>query len=195
MGGMGLPDALEERSFLRHAVHRPVGVEGLVAAVFRVQLREHHEFGIAGIAPEPPIGRVEVIDLVRGQGETEPRVRGHEGVAPLAQESYAHQRPRLRRDENPLGLRGVQPHRLGHPIVERRGECEQRFRARLCPCIEDPEGRAFDAPDLGQAAVVQNIRGLARPRRDGAGARRDEQGGRRTGGLERRAEDRHQPLA
>ena len=129
-----IADHAEERLVAAHAVDDPVGVEDLVPAVLGVRLREHHELDVRGIAPERAEGVDEVVDLVVGQREPEPGVRGLERRAALGEQR--HGRERLRRGvlEERRGRRGLAQHRLGHPVVERRRGAAPLVVGQAAPC-------------------------------------------------------------
>ena len=67
----GRPNHAEQPFSLRLTIDDPVGVENLVPAMFRICLREHHQFGVGRVALEVAVARGEIIDLVLRQGEAE----------------------------------------------------------------------------------------------------------------------------
>ncbi len=66
---MGIADHRKQGLLARHAVDHKLRIEDLVATVFGVRLREHHEFHIAWIAPEPDEGVEQVVDLTLAEGQ------------------------------------------------------------------------------------------------------------------------------
>ena len=51
-GGVGVADHAKQAVALRLAIDAEAGVENLVATVLAVGLSKHHQFGVAGVAPE-----------------------------------------------------------------------------------------------------------------------------------------------
>ena len=168
-------DHLEQRQVLRLTVDGPSGVENLVAAVFGVGLREHHQLDVVRIAAERGERVHEVVDLVVGEGESEGLVSGDErGAAGGEDRDALHRARRLLAEQRGAGLEFAK-NRLGHAIVEfgaKRLELCGRERGRRAFGVGGEFDRvsddAFDAGDLAQAADAGDVGGLGRPRRNRA---------------------------
>ncbi len=166
---VGLADHPEERLILRRAVDDPRRVEDLVPAVLGVRLREHRELDVGRVAVEPREHRGEVVDLLIGQREAQLGVGALERTA--ARGAQRHQRERARGGvlEQRVGRLDPVEHGLGHAVVEACGYALAGPLAR--DVIGDPP---LDAADGGEPAVVRDVGGLRRPRRDRPEARSDE---------------------
>ena len=71
------PDHAEQLVGLPLAIDEPVGIEYLVAAMFRIRLCEHHQLGIGRIASERTVIVDEVVDLVARQCQSQFTIRPH----------------------------------------------------------------------------------------------------------------------
>ena len=174
---MRVADHGEQRLGLRLAVHGPVGVEDLVAAVFAVRLREHHQFHVRRVAFQLRVGRQQVVELVFGQGEAQAAVRRFERCAAFGHYRHGSQLTRRRVAEQASRGRFVREHGVRHAVVQQGGECFQRSRSQRRSGVQRVAHAAFHAVHLLQAAAARNIRGLAGPWGDGAETRDHEQRG------------------
>ena len=73
---MGVADHCKQGFLLPLTVDIPGRIENLVAAMLGIGLREHHEFGVAGVAAHRREGLDQVVDLVSGQRQAEVRKSG-----------------------------------------------------------------------------------------------------------------------
>ena len=153
------------------AVDDPVGVEDLVPAVLRVRLGEHHQLHIRGVAPQGREALGEVVDLVRGQGQTQGPVGLRQGGPAAGQHIHPGQGTRLGVLEQAPGLRQVQQGDLGHAVVQGRGGLGHGIPVQPCVGLQVIGGAALQAPDAGEPAVVGNVGRLGRPGGDGPRAR------------------------
>ncbi len=170
--GVGVADHLEEAVRLRLAVDRPAGVEDLVAAVLGVRLGEHHQLEVAGVSLQSLEGLDQVVDLVRRQGQAQPRVGLDQGLPTLLPQRHHLDRPRLRPLEQGRGLLDPRQHRLGHPVVQQR---EDRQPLLLGPgAVDGPDHPSLDPGDPRHLAGAHDLGGLAGPGRDRARARGDQ---------------------
>ena len=177
MAGVGVADHVEEGALLALAVDDPRGVEDLVPAVLGVDVGEHHQLDVGGIAAEAEVGVGQVVDFLGGQGQPPAGVGLHQGGASVAAEGNRLQGTGLvAREET---LRGVD-HRFRHAVVQ---QGEQGVEVRDAGAREGVAGAAFDAVH-GGAAVGGDVGGLARPRRDRPRPRGHEEGGGRQVGRE-----------
>ncbi len=170
---VGVLDHAEQRLVLALAVDVPAGVEDLVAAVLGVGLREHHQFDVVRVALEALEGTDQIIDLVFGQGQAQVGVGLFQRGATATEDVHGSQRLGLGMAEQVGGCFETIEHHLCHAIVKRCGN-------QLCIAIGKLALHVIgDAPlqplDLLQPAVVGDIAGLARPRRNGAEARHHEE--------------------
>ena len=83
---MRVTDHTEKGSILALPVDDPVRIENLVSAVLRVDLSEHDQFHISGIARHPLIGVAEIVDFLFAQRQPHGAVRVFECHAPPPQE-------------------------------------------------------------------------------------------------------------
>ena len=149
----------------RRAVDAPLGVEDLVAAMFGVRLREHHQFHIRRVAGKGGECRGQVADLLRRERQAQALVGGYEGGARVRPQRHARQALGCALGCEQAGEVVAEHHRLGHAVVQR---------------VELPRGLALEVPahtalhprHRRRAAAVEDLGGFARPRRDGARARR-----------------------
>ena len=61
---MRVADHRKKRFRLSHAIDDPVRIENLVPAVFRIGLREHHQFSISRIACRTKVKLKQVINFL-----------------------------------------------------------------------------------------------------------------------------------
>ncbi len=171
---VGVADHREQRLRLARAVDRPLGVEDLVAAVLGVRLREHHQLHVGGIALERAVGGEKVVDLVGSERETEALVGLDERLTAALRQRDGAQRTRRVMIEEPLRVLDARHPRFDHTVVEHgRQRGELRRLERLCGSYSIGDA-ALDAANRSEAAHVRDIGGLARPRRNRARARHDQ---------------------
>ena len=160
-----LADHAEQRLTARRAVDHPGGVEDLVPAVLGIGLREHHQLDVGRIAPGAREDVDEVVDLVRRQREAKTRIGLDQRGTAAAEQVDARQR--LRRDvrEQRRRLRKVGEHRLGHAVVQQRGDLVAPGRRHAAIRRGNAIGQhALDALDGVETAVPGDVGGLRRPR-------------------------------
>ena len=177
---MGVADHAEHAAGLGGAVDGEVGVEDFVAAVFAIGLGEHHQFHVGGVALQAGKGANQVIDLVVGQRQAKTHIGLQERSAAPAQHVASVQGRGLQNAKQGLGLRAVGKHALGHAVVQQSGAGLELLgreaglgqqTAFERQAVLHHALHAFD----GQTAVVRNVRGFGRPRRERAQARRHQQ--------------------
>ena len=163
---MRVLDHPEQRRVLFLAIDRPRRVEDLVPAMFRVGLREHHQFGVAGVATEFAVTRFQVLDFVRAQGQAEARI----GFAQRRQRDPLQRAGRLAA-EQASGVLAPRQQGLRHRIVQR---ARQRSRARICIGRQagDIDTHAAFDPLHRVTGPTQDFGRLARPGRKCAQTRR-----------------------
>ncbi len=66
---MGVADHLKKGVRFRLVVDGPLGVENLMSAVFRIDLREHDELRVGRVALHLLVSGHEVVDFFRGHSE------------------------------------------------------------------------------------------------------------------------------
>ena len=88
MQRVGVADHVEERQGAFLAVHHPVGVENLVAAMLGIHLRKHDQLGVGGIPFHAPVAVDQVVDFVRAEGEAPIDVRTPQGLRPFTQQRH-----------------------------------------------------------------------------------------------------------
>ncbi len=82
---MGVADHREQRFLPLAAIDDPVRIEYLVAAVFGVRLREHHQLDVGGIASQLPKTAQQVFDLICRQRKPQLAVGAYERRTPRLQ--------------------------------------------------------------------------------------------------------------
>jgi hypothetical protein len=169
-GGVGLADHAEQRVGLGLPVDGERGVEDLVPAVLAVGLREHHQLGVGGIAPERVERGPQVLELGGRQREAERGVRSVELVARHA----AQRLGRVAAEQRGGGVERGQ-HGLGHAVVDERRERSASFVGQGVVGGERPPHAPLQADHRRQAGAVGDLRRLGGPRRGGAGPRDHEQ--------------------
>ena len=176
MGRMGLPDQLKRRMRLCFAVNMPGGVEDLVAAMFRVGLGEHHQFHIGGIAPEFAEHGRQIIQFRRRERQPEFIVgRAQRPNAARCQADIA-QRGRFMLCKQGAGGLGIEDGGLGHAVMQQGPEplAFGGAKARAVGQVKAINPTPFDPPEFAEAAVAEDVGGLAGPGRDRARPRHDD---------------------
>ena len=161
----GVANHPEQRLRLRHAVDQPIGVEDLVPAVFGVRLGEHHQLGVGGVALKPREGGCQVVHFVAGERQAEAQVGRFERGAGLGAQGDARERARRAGRVQRTEVVVEQEH-LRHAVVQ----CAEVGGATT---LEVPAHAALHPRNGAQAAAVEDVRCLARPRRDSARAGHD----------------------
>ena len=157
------PDHLEECRTLFLAAYRPPGVEDLVAAVLGVDLREHHQLDIVGIAAEDGECGEQVIDFDVVEGEAHGGVRLFERRAASRCDIDLPKRRRRGAREDFFRRNAARAQRFGHAIVQKRAEGgAQRLGGGIGPG-EAPPGPALDTLDRLEAASPGDVGRLGRP--------------------------------
>ena len=167
--GVRHADHVEEAMPRGHLINRELGVEDLMPAVFRVDLREHHQLSIGGVAPGRRIVGVQVIDFLLGKREAPDTIGLRQCWPPLRLQWHMDQWPCLRGIEDLGKPGGVVEQTLRHCIEDLGG---RRIRKRTGGQTADP-ACALD-PLHRQTADAGDIAGLAAPWRQGAETRHHE---------------------
>ena len=174
---MGVADHAEQRLRLRLPVDDPLRVEDLVATVLRVRLREHHEFDVGGITPEPGESLEQVVDLVGRERQTEFGIRRLKGTTPCY-ERDPPQGPCSGGFEQGLRLGRLEHGDFGHPVQD---QGRQGLEVLACQRLGRSNAvfdAALDPAHRIQAAHMGDVGGLAGPRGDGARTRQHPEAGR-----------------
>ncbi len=175
---MGVADHAEQRHVLRLAVDHPVGVENLVAAVFGVRLRKHHQLDVGRIAFELLEIFDQVIDLVSRQRQPHVAVGFLQRIAAALQDIHRGERLRLAVAEDFFRRAGnIRQHGFGHAVVQQRQHCRQFGLAQRLATWGGKviHHAALDALHIRQPAMLRDIGSLGGPRRDRADARHHQQ--------------------
>jgi len=135
-----------------------------------VDLREHHQLDVGRIAPQPRKALEQVVHLFGRQRKSQPAVGLFERCAAAA-EGYPVCGPRRRVLEQPRSVRRVEQHFLGHAVEQHRRNEPQPPGAERRRRPQPVGDTALDAAHRGEPAHLCDIGCLARPGRDGAGAR------------------------
>jgi hypothetical protein len=172
---VGVADHVEQRAAARLAIHDPLGVEDLVSAMLGVRLREHEQLGVRWIALDGAKALEEIVDLGVAEREPELDVRARERCTPIAAERDASSARRRRVPEQGLCVSRVVHDALGHAIVQCTRDGLELAHAER-PATGERIGHApLDPLDHVETADVNDVGGLARPRRDRAEARHDDE--------------------
>ena len=175
IAAMRVADHVEQRLLAAAPVDDPLSVENLVPAVLGVRLREHHQLDVGRVAAESRKGLGQVVDLVGGEREPEFGIGLLERRAAPVAERHARQRLRRRVLEQQPCVCGVAQHALRHAVVQDPG---QRLPVRIRRAVRELEvigDAALDTSHDIEAAYVSDVRGLARPGRNGAEPGHDDQ--------------------
>ncbi len=157
--GMGVPDHGEQAFRLLFTVNGPFGVKNLVAAMFRVRLREHQQFNIGWISSKTGVIVCEILNFIVTECEAEACI----GVAERAQRIVT-KHSRLHRSgfcalKQLLCIRNPTQNRLGHWIARQRSDpLPGRFVLR-------PQGHtALNPSNAFKSTDVNDLRRFGRPR-------------------------------
>ena len=163
---VGVLDHPEEGVLLLLPVDDELGTEDFVAAVLGVDLSEHHELRVRGVASRggERLGEVLHLGLADREAERDICLADRLHAAPEHVERDAGLRRRTVEE-----VAEVRVHAFGHAVVE-RAECGRRHRGRNVEA-----DAALDAHDALQTAVAEDVGRLRRPRGDRALARRNEE--------------------
>ena len=157
----GMADHAEEGMTLGLAVDDPARIEDLVAAMLRIRLGEHHQLHVGGIAVQGAEALHQVVDLVVRQGQSQIAIGPFQSATATRQQVHGQTGPRLGLEEEASGVLFVEQDLLGHAIVEGHRGRSLLLRGQVSLGGRQPVGRApLDPPDLVQAAVVGDVRGL-----------------------------------
>ena len=170
-------DHVEQGGVLRLAVNDPAGIENLVAAVFGVGLREHHQFDIVGVAAQCCKAVQQVVDLVIRQRKSQLNIGPLKRHSSSAQDVHADQRCGFGLAENQLRVLAIIQYRFGHAVVQQWQDDVARCRIQPGALRQGQieTDAALDTPQPDQPTVVRDVGGLARPGGDSANARDDPQ--------------------
>ena len=173
--GIGRTDHGEQRQRHRRAVHDELRVEYLMPAMLGIRLREHHQLDVGGIPSQFAEGRHQVVDLIVRERQSPLGVGACQLVMAVGSQGDDAQRSRrcaveqaIRRD------RCADPDRFGHPIVQQRPQAPQLLGRQIRPRFDEIQGAPLQASEVLQAADMGNVGGFARPGRDRADPRRDQ---------------------
>ena len=189
--GMGGSNHGEKRKRTGLPVDRPTRVKNLVPAVFGIGLRKHQQFDIGRVTAQRHERPRQVLNLILRERQSKAFIGSRQfdqcligiggGGNGHRLHGFAGQFIKYARS---LGRAG--PNLLGHPIMQRANNLLNDLLAMVLaqsPCkqpnIETDAvfEAALNAQDAGQTAVSGDIRGFARPWRNGALARTDPQRG------------------
>ena len=127
----------EQGDRLLFVVYHPIRVEYLVAAMFRIRLREHHQFHIGGIAVELVKILCQILDLICGKCQPQFTVGRIQRCTAAVQDVHAGQGLRRVIAEYTFCYRlkihllewrcRVMQQRLGHAVMQQRVKYLQFF--------------------------------------------------------------------
>ena len=164
--GMRVANHLKHRVRLGHAVDRETGVENLVAAMFAIGLRKHHQFDVARVAPQALKRPHEVVDLIVAQCQAQVAVGANQRGTPKAEHVDAFGGRRRPCFKQRAGGFSTTQHAFGHAVVQQRVNQLPLGLAKRLPC--KPKSRLdrktklrhpLNAAHL-QTTVARNIRCL-----------------------------------
>ena len=129
---LGIADHLEQRDVLLFAVDGPLAVENLVAAVFAVRLREHHQFDVGRVALQRLERVDEIVDFVVGEREAQFHVCRFQRTASVTEDIDGLQRLGRQFVEEMQRVIARGRHAFRHAVVQRRRDLRAGFvRQRL----------------------------------------------------------------
>ena len=102
------------------SIYDPVGVEYLMTAVFRVGLREHHQFDVGRIAFQSREVLPQIVDLVVRERQSHAAIGALKRVYPARQNVDGLQLLRLELLKELLCLIEIVKHGLRHAIMDER---------------------------------------------------------------------------
>ena len=198
---LGVPDHAEEGVTLLDSVDGPRRVEDLVSTVLGVDLGEHEELDVRGVSRriESEVGLEEVVELRRGEGESEggvgfeEEIHGRVGdLSFLWEDRDELERSRSRVSEDGLGGRSGEEEGLGHPVVKvtTGGGKEGSLDVERTLGDDGEDDSSLDpGDDSGEVAHPRDIGSLGGPRGEGSKSRDDPDGGGDLGGGGGRSSD------
>ena len=145
----------------------------MILAVLGVGLGKHHQLDVVGVAPQVIEALHQVVDFVFGQGQAQLGVGLFQSRSATTEYVHGGQRFGFGMAEQRTGLFQLGQHQLGHAVVQYGRDLGSLLVAQLARHVVGDA--ALQALDLGQAAVIGDIGGLARPRRNGAETRHHEE--------------------
>ena len=178
VGLVRVADHAEQAAVLRHAVDGELRVENLVAAMFAIGLREHHQLHVGRVAPQLGEGRDQVVHLVIRQRQAKLHVSHFERCTMVTQHVHMRHGGGMQLSEQAAGMSAVKHGAFGHAVVQQVGHLiqlrwRQRFGAQQTRGQRQPVLHQTLDPAHSQAAVVGDVGGLGGPGRHRAKTRRD----------------------
>ena len=177
VGLVGLADHAEQGLVAWTGVDHPVGIEDLVPAMLGIGLGEHHQFDVGRVSPAGREVLGQIVDLVFRQGEAERGVGADQRIAATCGQIDGFERLRRIVMEQTGGVFERIEHRLGHAVVQKRGDSAAPPGIETGTRHEAVGNAALDPEDLIESALMDDVGGLGRPRRDRSEARRHQQQG------------------
>ncbi len=167
---MRILDHRKERFVLLLAVYGPVGVEYLVAAMFAIGLREHHQFDVGRIAFGCCKCCEQVIDFIIGQCQAKFRVSLHQRVLAALRDIDECQRLRIQLAKQAGRLVGAAQDHFSHAIVQQGLHCGDAIVRQFLRAAEQTRFQVHHIQDAAlypvyacHAAVMRNVGRLAGP--------------------------------
>ena len=176
---LGVADHAEQGFVLFLAIDDEFGIEDLVAAVFAVGLRKHHQFDVGGVALQIAKCLDQIVDFVVDQRQAPCAVGLLQRRPAPAQHVHMLHGHGVQVCKQVLGRFQRRQHAFGHAVVQQRGH-RLTLRIAQCGAMQKIFGTALDAAHAGifrQAAIAGNVGGLAGPGRHGADTRRNDDRG------------------
>ena len=177
VGLVGLADHAEQGLVAWAGVDHPVGIEDLVSAMLGVGLGEHHQFDVGRVASAGRKVLGQIVDFVVRQGEAERGVGSGQCNAPTCGQVDGFERLRRIVMEQGGGVFERIEHRLGHAVVQQRGDGATPPGVEAGTRNEMVGNPALDSDDLLETTLMDDVGGLGRPRRDRSESRRHQQQG------------------
>ncbi len=140
-----------------------------------VRLGEHHEFHVSRIPLKIREGLNQVVNFIFGKRQPQARVGFHQGIAATSENWHPSQEPRLFMAEQQLCAAHLMKYFLGHAVMQQRCDFLALFQAKLAPRTNVIGRAPLNPMYLPKATVSGDVRCLAGPGRERAGARHNQE--------------------
>ena len=154
-----------QRQRHRLAIDDELRIEYLVAAMFGIGLREHHQLNIRGIPSQLAKRLHQIIDLAARERQAPLLIGARQRLAAMLAQNDLAQAARRGCVKQTSGLERIGPDRFGHAIVQMRRQLEQIRAAERRSGFDEIHGAALDTRHGAQAADMHDVGGLAGPGR------------------------------
>ena len=152
----------EQRFVLFFPINGELGIENLMATVFAIGLREHHQFHIGGVAPCLGKSVNQVVNLIDCQRQAPVFVGLLQSRFATAQYIHLLHGHRLQMGEQLLGIGQRRQDAFGHAVMQQSRNGLLLF-VRQLSAVQEVFGTTLNAARFGQTTVARNIGGFTGP--------------------------------